>query len=60
MKRDIAPFLAATIFSSLAQGQAFLGHEYELDAAPLREGEEAVIPRIRRSPALTSGANCAI
>jgi agmatinase len=38
--------LAATLFclGAPAGAQSLLGHEYELDAAPIREGEEPVIP----------------
>lgn len=33
-------------------GQDFLGHEYEFEAAPIREGEKAVIPLDTKDPSL--------
>ena len=40
--------LALTTMPAL--GQSLLGHEYELDAAPIREGEQAVIPLDTKDP----------
>ena len=40
--------LALTTMPAL--GQSLLGHEYELDAAPIREGEKAVIPLDTKDP----------
>ena len=43
---------SATLLSSLTWGQAMLGHKYELEAAPIREGEKAVIPLDTEDPEL--------
>jgi arginase family enzyme len=36
--------IVATLLVAPAAGQSLLGHEYELEAAPIREGERPVIP----------------
>ncbi len=50
--RIVAALLVAGLatFSVGAHAQAVLGHEYELEAAPIREGEEAVIPLDTEDP----------
>jgi agmatinase len=44
MKTLVVVAIALLATASGAFGQDILGHEYELEAEPIREGEEAVIP----------------
>ncbi len=48
LKRALA--VAAAALTVPAFGQDILGHEYEFDAAPIREGEQAVIPLDTKDP----------
>jgi agmatinase len=45
-----AAFAVVTVMARLALGQSFLGHEYEHEQAPIREGERPVIPLDESDP----------
>ena len=42
--------IGGTLLALPAFGQAILGHDYELEAEPIRKGEEAVIPLDTKDP----------
>jgi hypothetical protein len=53
----INALLITSLFAMQAHAQAILGHELELEAEPIRENEQPVIPLDKGDPSYNFGAN---